>query len=133
SDGQGSDLHWDTVHCGPRMRVWYAEGVVRPGLLLPAVPVRAVVVLRHTEGRDEQGRTVMYQQLSLFAHADSRAAGLATRLLGASVPRLAEQYVLQMELFFSALARYLQRHPDQIEPLLSDAVRLTPETGTAKP
>ncbi|HXG09388.1 MAG TPA: hypothetical protein VNK04_06330, partial [Gemmataceae bacterium] len=68
----------------------------------------------------------MWHQLSLFAHADSRTASLVTRLLGASAPRLAEQYVLQMELFFSALARYLLRHPEQIEPLLSDTVQLTP-------
>jgi hypothetical protein len=133
SDGHGSDVHWDEVHRGPNARVWYAEGVVRAGLFLPAVPVRAVVVLRHTEGRGEAGRPVMSHQLSLFVHADSRAAALAKRLLGASVPRLAEQYVHQMELFFSALSRYLLRHPDQVEPLLSDAVRLPPGPSPTPP
>jgi hypothetical protein len=123
SDGQGSDVHWDAVHQAAGLRVWYAEGTVRAGLLLPAVPVRAVVVLRYAEGRDELDRTVMGHQLTLFAHADSRTASLATRLLGASVPRLAEQYVQQMELFFSALARYLQRHPEQAEQLLSSESR----------
>jgi hypothetical protein len=133
SDGQGSDVHWDTVHRGPGLRVWYAEGVVRAGLLLPAVPVRAVVVLRHAAGHDEDGRPLLGHQLSLFVHADSRAATLAKRLLGASVPRLAEQYVLQMEQFFSSLARYLYRYPDQAEPLLSDAVRLAPGATPARP
>jgi hypothetical protein len=126
SDGSGSDVRWNTVCCRPDLRVWYAEGVVRPGLLLPTVPIRAVAVLRHSERLDEQGRTTMTQQLSLYLHADSKTVTLASRLFGASVPRMAEQYTVQMELFFSALARYLERHPDQAEALLSDAVRLTP-------
>ncbi|HXG13259.1 MAG TPA: hypothetical protein VNK04_26105, partial [Gemmataceae bacterium] len=56
SDGQGSDVQWGEVYRGPDLRLWYAEGIVRAGLLLPAVPVRAVVVLRHAEGRDDLGR-----------------------------------------------------------------------------
>lgn len=131
SDGQGSDLHWDTVQRSPTTRVWYAEGVVRPGLLLPNVPIRAVVVLRHVESRDEKDRPQMTHQASLYVHADSKAAKLATRLFGASVPKMAEQYVTQLQLFFSALSRYLDRHPEQIEPLLTDNVRLAPaETRT---
>jgi hypothetical protein len=126
TDGQGSDVVWEEVYRGQRERIWYAQGIVRGGVLLPAVPVRAVAVLRHAETRDEGNRPLMSHQLSLYALADSKAASLAKRLFGASIPRLADQYVVQMELFFSALARHLQRHPDQVEPLLSDAVRLTP-------
>jgi hypothetical protein len=129
TDGQGSEVTWGEVHCGKRMRIWYAEGMVRVGVLLPAVPVRAVVVLRHAETRDERDRPVMAQQLSLFVHTDSKAAALAKRLFGASLPRMADQYVAQMELFFSALASYLQRHPEQVEPLLADAVQLPPSSG----
>jgi hypothetical protein len=126
TDGQGSDIAWEEVFRGARMRVWCADGIVHAGMLLRAVPVRAVVVLRHAESRDEQNHPVLSHQLSLYIHTDSKAAALAKRLLGASIPRMADQYVKQMEWFFSALAYHLQRHPDQIEPLLADAVRLTP-------
>src|SRR5207248_10821474 len=48
-DGQGSDLVWEAVVRSPAQQVWFAEGVVRPGALLPLVTVRAVVVLHITE------------------------------------------------------------------------------------
>lgn len=126
TDGQGSDVTWNEVYRGKELRIWFAEGVVRAGLLLPHVPVRAVVVLRHAEGRDQRDRPVISHQISLYVHADSKAAALAKRLFGTSIPRLGEQYVQQMELFFSSLAGHLQKHPDQIEPLLTDTIRLTP-------
>src|SRR5579885_2682784 len=37
SDSLGSDVWWDTVYQGPNMRVWLAEGHVKPGVLLPSV------------------------------------------------------------------------------------------------
>ena len=40
-DDQGSDVHWQVVVRDPREQAWYAEGVVRPGPLLPLVSVRA--------------------------------------------------------------------------------------------
>src|SRR5690242_5102465 len=30
-DGQGSEVHWETVFGTGRQRIWYAEGRVRPG------------------------------------------------------------------------------------------------------
>jgi hypothetical protein len=118
SDAQGSEIRWQAVYRGQRMRVWYAEGKVRPGALLPLVSVQAVVVLRYTESRDADGRPIIRHQAELMLHTDSKAMSLATRLFGASAPRLAEQYVSQVETFFSALSWYLDQHPERREKLL---------------
>src|SRR5262249_23762841 len=45
TDRQGSDIAWETVLSTPTQRVWFAEGVATPGMLVPAAPVRAVVIL----------------------------------------------------------------------------------------
>ncbi|HEV3256046.1 MAG TPA: hypothetical protein VG013_04135 [Gemmataceae bacterium] len=121
SDELGSDVHWDTVYRGPRMRVWYAEGRVKPGKLVPTLPVRAVVVLHYSEDRDNNSRAVMTQQAELFLHTDSKTAAVVARLVGASAPKLGAQYVAQLELFYSALSWYMEQHPKQAEALLSDS------------
>src|ERR1700736_1086085 len=59
TDGQGSNVHWETVQSGPDQRIWYAEGNARPSPLLPVVPVRAVVVLHYLEGQDSLGRPMI--------------------------------------------------------------------------
>src|SRR5262249_44830350 len=117
-DAQGSDVRWEAVYRGPRMHVWHAEGKVRPGSLLPLVPIQAVVVLRYTESRDGDGQLLIRHQAELVLHTDIRAVSLAARLFGASAPRLAEQYVSQVEMFFSALAWYVDQHPEKAEKLL---------------
>ena len=38
---------------------------------------------------------------------------LAARLLGPSMPRMAEQYLGQLEMFFSALVWYIDQHPER--------------------
>src|SRR5262245_2039673 len=48
-DENGSELVWQNVAQGPTGRVWYAEGKVNPGPLLPTVAVTAVAVLRSEE------------------------------------------------------------------------------------
>jgi hypothetical protein len=118
SDGQGSEVRWWTIHRGPEMRVWYAEGSARAAGVLPLVPVRAVVVLRHAEGRSPSGRTLVQHQVDLFLQTDSRTAALVTRLMGPSAPRMAEQGAGQVEMFFSALAWYLDQHPAKAEEIL---------------
>ena len=115
SDKLGSDVHWDTVYRGPRMRVWHAEGQVRPAPLLPLVLVQAVVVLRYAEGRDSDGKPLLRHQADLLVHTDSKTAALAARVLGASAPRMAEQYVAQVQTFFAALAWRLDRVPAKKE------------------
>ncbi|HEY7152337.1 MAG TPA: hypothetical protein VH575_00115 [Gemmataceae bacterium] len=116
-DAQSGEVHWQTVLRTARQRVWYAEGRVKPGLMLPSVPVRAVVVLNHQEGADNDGKPAVRHQMDLVLHTDSRAVNLATRLFGASAPRMAEEYVGQMEMFFGALAWYLTEHPDKATAL----------------
>ena len=114
-----SEVHWDTVYASPRLRIWYAEGRVRPAVLLPLVPFRAVLVLHHVEGRDAAGRPLLRHQADLTLHTDSKTAALITRLIGPSAPKLAEQYIGQVQMFFAALPWYLDQHPEQSATLLS--------------
>ncbi len=131
TDGQGTDISWQTIHRSPNLRIWYAEGTARPGPLVPPVPLRAVVVLRHGEaptiplfakGSDRACRTLMVHQADLFLQTDSQAAAMVAKLVGLSASRLGEQCVSQMEMFFSALAWYVNRHPERAEALLSEMV-----------
>ena len=118
SDRQGSAVHWQTVHRSSQLRIWYAEGTGKPSVLLPAVPARAVVVLHMTKGSDHAGRPVIRHQAEIYLQTDSKSTLLVARLLGTSVPRLADQAIGQMEIFFSALTWYLDRHPERAEGLL---------------
>jgi hypothetical protein len=118
SDGDGSSIHWETALRTESLRIWYAEGKLRPAPFLPAVPARAVVVLHYGEPLAGTGRFLIRHQADLYVQTDSKMAALAARLLGASVPKLGQQCVGQLELFFSALAWYLDRHPEKIDQLL---------------
>ncbi len=127
-DAQNGEVHWHTIVRNPKQRVWYAEGRVKPGLMLPAVSLRAVVVLTHQEGSDGKGKPAVRHQMDMILHTDSRAVSLATRLFGASAPRLAEEYVSQLEMFFGALAWYLSEHPDKATALFQE-MKLSPGNG----
>jgi len=116
-DELGSDVHWDTVVSSARQRIWYAEGQVKPAVLLPAAQIQAILVLDFVDGSDGKGRPAVKHQMHLILHTDSHAVALATRFLGASAPRVAEQYVAQIEMFFGALAWYLDQHPEQAKEL----------------
>jgi hypothetical protein len=118
TDGKGSAVHWDTVYKDSRVRIWYAEGQARPAPLLAPVGGRAVVVLRYLEGSDLNGRPLIRHQADLFLQTDSKAMALVARLLGAPAHRLGEQGLEQMEMFFSALVWYLDRHPERASALL---------------
>ena len=109
---------WQTLHKGPGIRVWFAEGKVRPGPVLPLVPVQAVVVLRHNDSRAPDGAVVMHHQCDVFVHTDSKTAAMMTRMLGPTANRVAEQGLGQLQLFFSWLSSYLERHPEQAAALL---------------
>jgi hypothetical protein len=119
-DDHGSDVHWDTVVRSSRQHVWYAEGAVRIGPLLPLAPVRAVIILHIQEGHDASGRPAIRHEGELVLHTDSKAAALVARLMGASVPRTAEQYVAQIQTFFAALAWHVDEHPEKAQNLLTD-------------
>jgi hypothetical protein len=122
TDGQGSDVSWTTVYKDDHMRVWYAEGGVKAGSLMPMLPVRAVVVLRYAEECDQTGQSFLRHQAELALHTDSKTAAVVARLVGASAPRLGEQYVAQLEMFYSALSWYIGQHPRQAAILLSDVI-----------
>jgi hypothetical protein len=122
-DGQGSRVQWDTVLRTASHRVWYAEGKVKPGLLLPSVLVKAVLVVHHTEGTDGDSHPAIQHQAQLFLQTDNQAVALAARLLGASAPQVAEQYVEQIEMFYGAMAWYLDQHPKQAVSLLAQLDR----------
>lgn len=124
TDKHGSDIAWETVHRGDGEHVWFAEGVASPGAVFPTYPVRAVVVMRYTETADAFGRVVFHHQAELWMQTDSKAAALMAKLVGNSAPRLAEQCVGQLELFFSALVFYIERHPERVETLVMGS--LTP-------
>ncbi len=114
-DDLGSDVQWWIIARSARARVWYAEGHVKAGPLLPAVPVRSVVVLRHDLPSAADG--FIRHEIDIFCYADSRAAQLAYRLFGSSADRLAEQAAEQMLTFFSALAQYLNENPEEAQRL----------------
>ncbi len=124
-DVQGNQLAWRTVLQTSTQRIWYAEGHGKPGLLFPSVAVRAVVVLHHQEGTDRNGRTAIRHQAELIVQTESQAVALAARLLGASAPHLAEQYASQIEMFFGALAWYLDHEPEQGRILIAEAMANT--------
>jgi hypothetical protein len=63
-------------------------------------------------------RTLIYHQAYVFLYADSKAAAVALHMLGASAPRMAEQSLGQLELFFSGMVWYLEQHPERTEKLL---------------
>ncbi len=118
SDGQGNDIYWETIYRSADTRIWFAEGRARPGLLLPPVPFRAVVVMHHASIADPAGRPRLRHQADFYLHTDSKTASLLARLAGTSAPRLSEQCVGQMQIFFSALTGYMERHPERVEALL---------------
>jgi hypothetical protein len=122
-DAQGTKVTWGVALDNGRQRVWYAEGQVKAGLLLPVVQVQAVLVDNYCEGSDGNGQPAMRHQMDLFIKTDSGAIALAARLLGASGPRMAEQYVGQIEMFFAAMSWYLDQHPDRAEAMFQELQR----------
>jgi hypothetical protein len=119
-DGRGSQIKWQCIQDSEHQRIWFAEGNIRPGLLLPSVPVQLVVLLRHGQRPEMSGRTLIFHQAYVFLLTDNRAAALITRVLGSSAPALAEQWLAQLEMFFSGLVWYLDQHPDRVQNLLGD-------------
>ena len=118
SDEHGSDLQWETVYESNDRHIWYAEGKVRPAPLLPLVPVKAVVALHYAEQPGPNGVTMMQHQADMFLYTDSVGATLAAKLLGAAAPKMAEQCVTQMQMFFSGMAWYVHRYPERGAVLL---------------
>ncbi len=119
TDGEDSDVVWETVFRNDQVRLWYARGKVKAGTLLPTVPFEAVLILRYGSGQDAGGRSIMRHQADLMIHTDSKSAAAVAKVLGATAPRLAEQYMNQVEMFFSALPWYIEEHPERAEELFA--------------
>jgi hypothetical protein len=126
-DGQGSRIRWEVAEHSARRHVWYAEGEVKATVWLPKLAVKAVLVAEHAEGHDGQGHPVVRHHMTLLLHTDSRAAAATARIIGASAPRLAEQYLGQVETFFGGMAWYLDSHPEHARAL-TEQLRRPPET-----
>lgn len=122
-DENGSELVWQNVAQGPTGRVWYAEGKVKPGPLLPVVPVTAVAVLAHSDAPRATGDSVIKHRLEVFLHTDSKTAAMITKMLGDSAPRMARQGAEQLLMFFSGIAKYAHDRPEKARGLLSDPAK----------
>jgi hypothetical protein len=118
SDENGGDLVWRTVHRGSGIHVWFAEGKVRAVPALPLVPVKALLVMRYGEAKNADGKATIEHHADLFLLTDSKTAATFTKMLGQSAPRLAEQGLGQLQMFFSGLSWYFLRHPEQVDVLL---------------
>ncbi len=114
-----SDVHWEVVRDAPHQRIWYAEGQYKPSLLIPAVTFKAVLVLDYVEGKDGSGRSAVRHQMQMILHTDSRAVALATKVLGASAPKMADQFMGQVQMFYAAMAWFLDQHPDRAEKMFA--------------
>ena len=119
-DDNGSEVVWQTVLSQPDMRVWFAEGKVKPGPMLPTVPVKVVVVLRCSEVVMPNGQQALQLQTDMAIHTDSKTALVVTKMLGPSAQRMAEQGMGQFQFFFGGLSHYLQRNPEHAAVLLRD-------------
>ncbi|MFO0968875.1 MAG: hypothetical protein U0793_25255 [Gemmataceae bacterium] len=120
SDDMGSEVIWETVFKSGSMRIWLAEGKVRPNSLMPLVPVKVLVVLRHHEASMPDGTTALHHQADVFVHTDAKTAHMLLRMLGPAASRMAEDGLGQLQLFFSGLTWYLERHPDEAKDLLRE-------------
>jgi hypothetical protein len=120
ADDMGGEVVWETVLKTASMRIWMAEGKVRPGPLLPLVPVKVLVVLRHHEAKMADGSAALHHQADLFVHTDSKTAHMLLRMMGPAASRMAEDGLSQLQLFFSGLTWYMERHPDEVKDLLRE-------------
>jgi hypothetical protein len=120
-DENGSELTWRNVAQSTTGRIWYAEGKVKPGFLIPTVPVKAVAVLTHVQKPRATGDSVIRHQIQVYLHTDSKAANAITKMLGDSVPKMAEQGSEQLLMFFSGIAKYVHDKPDKAKSLLSES------------
>jgi hypothetical protein len=119
TDEFGSEIVWQTVGTFPEGRIWYATGKVKAGLATPSIPVQSVVVVRHKKRAEKDGVALFAPTVEAYMHSDSRAANLIVRVLGPTVPSVAEQAAGQLLDFFTGIAAFVQRHPTRAEELLA--------------
>ncbi|MFO0876144.1 MAG: hypothetical protein U0840_02135 [Gemmataceae bacterium] len=106
-DEHGSEINWHSALKATGLHMWYAEGKVKPNALLPLTSFRALAILVYREGKDVSGKPAVEHQVHFLLRCDSKTVSLAARLLGASMPRMAEQYLGQLQMFYGGMAWYL--------------------------
>lgn len=121
TDGNGSELTWQTVGKLADGVIWYATGKVKPGAVLPTAPVKAVAVLRTPRDpvNAKLGTAEFKPTVSVYLQTDSKAAVAMLRMIGPAAPRLAEQGAEQLLLFFAGPSRYILKHPEEAATLLA--------------
>jgi hypothetical protein len=119
TDEHGSEIVWQTVGTFPDGRVWYASGKVKAGVAAPAIPVQSVVVVRHKKLVEKDGVALFAPTVDAYMHSDSKAANLVLRVLGPTVPNVAEQAAGQLLDFFGGIAAYVQKNPSKADELLA--------------
>ncbi len=127
TDEHGSEIVWQTVGTFPEGRIWYAKGKVKAGIATPSIPVQSVVVVRHKKRIEKDGVALFAPTVEAYMLSDSRAANLILRVLGPTVPNVAEQAAGQLLDFFGGIAAYVQKHPAKADELLAP-----PKTGRAQ-
>ena len=120
-DEANTEVSWQSVGTIPDGRIWLATGKVKPGALFPTVPVKAVAVVRHPTAITLDGKITVTPTVQIYFQTDSRAAATVLRMAGPAAPRMAEEGAEQLLFFFSGMARYLEKHPDQMAALLTPA------------
>jgi hypothetical protein len=129
-DENGSEMIWQSVAQNDHGRVWYAEGRIKPGALVPTVPVTAVAILRHTAKAREAGDNLIKHQVEIFLNTDNRAANMVTRMMGDNAPRMAQQGSEQLLLFFSGIAKYTHDKPDKTKTLFAETNSTRPSVAS---
>jgi hypothetical protein len=120
-DEQGSKLSWHPVAKLANGVVWYATGQVKPGLLMPMVPVKAVAVLKYPGTETPiAGVQFLKPEIEIWFQTDSKAAAAMLKMAGPAAPKIAEDAAGQLLYFFSGVAGYLHRNPNQVPALLAE-------------
>jgi hypothetical protein len=118
-DETGNEVNWQVVGTITDGRIWYATGKVKPGALSPTIPVKAVAVLKHPSSKIADGKINITPTINVYFQTESKAASAIMRMAGPAAPRMAEDGAEQLLFFFSGMAKYLEKHPDQIPALLA--------------
>src|SRR5436190_8933762 len=103
TDENGSEVVWQTVGTFPDGRVWYATGRVKAAPATPAISVQGVVVVTYTRKAEKDGVALFAPTVQAYMHSDSKAANLVLRVLGPSVPNVAEQAAGELLDFFGGI------------------------------
>jgi hypothetical protein len=118
-DDQGDEVNWQQVGTVTDGRIWYATGKVKPGALVPTVPVKAVAVIKHPQAKQSDGNIAITPSIQVYFQTESKAAATLMRIAGPAAPRMAEDGAEQLLFFFSGMSKYLQKNPEQMSALLS--------------